>query len=118
MAAGSRLVRTPLIARDLADPRLGSLNLWKQSVEREIDRLASLTPNGFSDAEVPAGAVDGVNRIFTLAHAPNPPSSLVLAINGSVQGPGYGGDFQLSGATITTATPPSSGSLLLAWYRY
>jgi hypothetical protein len=75
----------------------------------------------FSDAEVPAGTVNGINATFTLAAAPSPAASLVLIRNGLVQTAGI--DFTLSNQTITflagaipqsTPTPDS----LAAWYRH
>ncbi len=53
----------------------------------------------FVDDEIPQGVMDGVNRIFTLAAAPNPPGSLQLRWNGVWQEPGIA--FTLAGAVIT-----------------
>ena len=71
----------------------------------------------FTDAEVPAGAINGVNATFTLANTPNPASSLVLFRNGMAQKSGV--DFTLTGATVQflTAAIPQAGDSLLAWYR-
>lgn len=70
----------------------------------------------FADAEIPSGVVNGVNKVFTLAHAPNPPLSLQLVMNGAVQE--MTADFSLSGNTITFVTAPPSLSNLEARYRY
>ena len=84
--------------------------------------LASLTASAvpgalnFADEETPAGAIDGVNKVFTLGHTPNPAASLQL-FNGLMQKPG-GNDYTLAGNTITFTAAPSVGSTLLAWYRY
>lgn len=72
----------------------------------------------FVDAVVPTGTVDGVNVTFTLPSAPNPASSLELVLNGLVQtSGGSGGDFNLTGSTITYNTAPAIGGKLLAYYR-
>lgn len=70
----------------------------------------------FADNETPAGAIDGVNAAFTLAHAPNPAGSLELELNGLTQT--QGDDYTLAGAAITFATPPEAGAKMRAWYRY
>lgn len=72
----------------------------------------------FADAEVPAGPVDGINRVFVLANAPNPPASLILIRNGLILRVGV--DYVLVGQTITfiEEQTPQVGDILLAWYRY
>jgi hypothetical protein len=67
----------------------------------------------FVDGEVPAGAIDGANVTFTLAHTP---------ITGSVHlfDPlrlRNGVDYTISGSTITFTTAPSVGATLIADYR-
>lgn len=69
----------------------------------------------FADSEVPAGAIDGVNTIFTLAHVPAA-GSLQLYQSGLRQLPGT--HYTLSGSTVTFASPPPAGAILLADYRY
>ncbi len=77
----------------------------------------TVTTFNYSDAETPSGSVNGVNLVFTLAHAPAG-SSLILVRNGLVQRSGF--DFSLTGATVTFVGgyAPSSGDILEAWYRY
>lgn len=77
-------------------------------------QLAYLSSVNFSDGETPAGVVDGVNKIFTLAHAPTPASSLQLYL-GEIQNAG-GNDYTLAGNTITFTIAPHAPPL--AWYRY
>lgn len=75
-------------------------------------------PFQFADEETPAGAIDGVNTVFTLAHSPSPAKSLALFYNGLIQ-KSSGGDFTLSpGNTITFVSAPTAGSTLLCWYRF
>jgi len=74
------------------------------------------SPN-FVDAELPAGAMDGVNTSFTLANAPSPAASLDLYRNGLLLE--AGADYSLSGSAITfvSAATPQPGDSLLANYR-
>lgn len=51
--------------------------------------------------QVPAGAINGTNTVFTLSHVP---VQLFFYWNGVFQTPGF--DYTLSGATITMAQPP------------
>ena len=72
----------------------------------------------FADAETPAGAVDGVNALYTVANTPQPAASLALYRNGVLMKPGV--DFVLAGSNITFSADsvPQSGDLLTANYRY
>src|SRR5215831_17974135 len=49
----------------------------------------------FSDAELPTGTIDGVNKTFDLANAPTPAGSLELFLNGVLQSPTQ--DYSLTG---------------------
>jgi hypothetical protein len=71
----------------------------------------------FADDETPAGAINGSNTAFTLAHTPNPASSLQLFKNGQLQKPG-GADYTLTGAAIAFVIAPQTGDALEAFYRY
>ena len=74
---------------------------------------------GFVDAELPAGAINGVNVTFTLANSPVPAASLILVVNGEVflqGGAGING-YTLAGATITFVRAPKTGFWIRAWYR-
>lgn len=70
----------------------------------------------FSDDEVPAGAVDGANKVFTLAHSPNPAASLRVYRAGVLQRRGVA--YTLAGGVITFAVAPPGGQTLAAFYRY
>ena len=79
------------------------------------------SPN-FADGEV----VSGSGTAFTLAHPPSPADSLILvqrlpSFGGIVLFKRVGsplvGDFDISGANITTVNSLSAGDLR-AWYRY
>lgn len=64
----------------------------------------------FADNEVPAGTLDGVNAVFTLANTPSPPSSLRIVFNGVQLNQGT--DYSLSGKTITFSGI-ASGSVMV-----
>jgi hypothetical protein len=76
------------------------------------------TAVNFADAEVPVGAINGVNTIFTLASIPNPALSLQLFKNGTLLKPGT--DYTLSGAMVTfvPVSLPKTGDVIQAFYRY
>ncbi len=79
-------------------------------------QIAYLQSVQFSDDETPAGAIDGVNKVFTWANAPNPASSLQVFLNGVKQAPG--GDFTLAGAVMTMGIAPPVGTTINGNYRY
>ena len=74
------------------------------------------------DNEVPTGTIDSVNTVFTIAHAPNPPSSYKLYYGGMrlTYGTDFLGsaDYTVSGTTLTYRTAPTSGENHVADYRY
>lgn len=73
----------------------------------------------FADNVVPSGLIDGVNVTYTLAHTPDPITSLALYLNGVYQTQGV--DYTLSGNTITYLSPISellASPGLIASYRY
>jgi hypothetical protein len=71
----------------------------------------------FVDGETPAGAINGLNAVFTLVSAPSPASSLELYRNGVLQKVGL--DYTLAGSTITfaTASVPGVEDVLISSYR-
>lgn len=72
----------------------------------------------FSDAETPSGSINGSNVTFTLAHTPNPSADLQLYLNGQQLIAGASADYTLSTATVTMASAPKTGDILIAFYRY
>lgn len=77
----------------------------------------SVPTGSFADAETPTGTINGSNVTFTLAHTPNPAASLQLFLNGQELIAG-GADYTLSTATITAASAPKTGDVLIAFYRF
>jgi hypothetical protein len=73
-------------------------------------------PN-FTDAELPAGTLNGSNASFTLSAVPAPTSSLYLYRNGVLQKAGL--DYNLSGNSLQflAGSTPQPGDTLLASYR-
>lgn len=72
----------------------------------------------FADEEVPSGTINSSNVTFTLAHSPVPAAGLLLYLNGLLQHQGSGKDYTLSANTITFTVAPTTGDILLAWYRF
>jgi hypothetical protein len=61
-----------------------------------------------------SGSIDGVNVTFTLAGFP--PGILLLYLDGLFQNQSAGGDYTLSGQTITFNVAPTIGATLLSVY--
>jgi hypothetical protein len=66
----------------------------------------------FADAEVPARLA--ATGALVLAHAPQPPLSLILTLNGIVQQAGK--DFIVKGNLLSL--PITATDAVQAWYRY
>jgi hypothetical protein len=88
------------------------------AIEIDPARSATASVPNFADEETPAGATNGSNAAFSLAHTPSPAASLILVRNGLVMKAGM--DFALSGNTVTFggAAVPQSGDTIQAFYRY
>lgn len=72
-------------------------------------------PN-FSDNEVPAGSINGINKNFTWLNAPNPTGSLQVYRNGVLQ---LQGTDYTQGTNISSfVSAPSLGDDLVGFYRY
>lgn len=71
---------------------------------------------GYTYAEVPAGLINGSNVTFTLAHVPAAPTVMIVELNGAVQYQNAGGDYTVSGSTITFLSAPVAGSTLVVYY--
>jgi hypothetical protein len=68
------------------------------------------------DNETPTGTINGSNKEFTLAQAPNPSSSLLLI--GTLVVFIQDVDYTLITNTITFTDAPPTGSILRAFYIY
>lgn len=67
--------------------------------------------------ETPSGTVNGSNVTFTIANTPAT-NSLKVYVGGVRMKAGSPGDYTLSGSTITFATAPDNGAIILCDYRY
>ena len=76
-----------------------------------------VTVFNFAENEIPVGAIDSANRVFTLANSPIS-ASLQLFLNGVLQRNGI--DFTLAANTITysVGATPQTGDNHYAYYRY
>jgi hypothetical protein len=79
--------------------------------------LGSLFPHIHVDKEIPTGAMNGVNKIFTLSNIPIDCSELIF-LNGLFIDNKVAGDYTISENTLTLLNAPSSGSIMIAHYRY
>jgi hypothetical protein len=77
----------------------------------------ALGTTNFVFRQVPTGAIDSSNKIFTIANTPIAGTEQVY-VNGVLQNAGSGNDYQISGATITFETPatPQTGDVVLVSY--
>jgi hypothetical protein len=79
------------------------------------DTAGTLSPSNFVTEETPSGSINGSNTAFTLANTPTS-GTLCLYLNGMRLKSGAGNDYTLSTNTITMATAPISGDVLIADY--
>lgn len=70
--------------------------------------LSTLENNKLVVREKPSGAVDGINKIYTLANIPLVDSEQVF-LNGILQESGGTGDYTIAGNSISFNTAPESG---------
>jgi hypothetical protein len=85
------------------------------SVTYVQDTAGSLSPSNFVTEETPSGTINGSNTTFTLANTPTS-GTVKLYLNGVRQKSGAGNDYTISTNTITMATAPVSGDVLLVDY--
>lgn len=82
--------------------------------------VVSLASNVIKEADIvteetPSGTINGSNTTFTLANTPTT-GTVRLYLNGIRLRSGSGNDYTISTATITMATAPATGDILLADY--
>lgn len=66
--------------------------------------------------EIPAGTLDGSNKVFTISTTPNPAGWFILFLNGVEQV--SGSNYALSGTTITYAVAPKTTDVHIASYMH
>jgi hypothetical protein len=77
----------------------------------------AITPTIYADLEVPVGALDGVNRDFTLSGIPLPAASLRVYRNGLLQKVGEDYTIAVDRITFLAAATPQAGDILQATFR-
>jgi hypothetical protein len=77
----------------------------------------STGPIGVIDNETLAGAINGVNTVFSLANAPNPPGSLAVYRNGVRLRAGFDYSLAVNVITFVEGAIPRTGDSLVASYR-
>lgn len=77
------------------------------------DTAGTLSATNFVFEETPSGSINGSNVAFTISATPTT-GTLRLYLNGVRLKSGAGNDYTLSTNTITMATAPISGDVLLA----
>jgi len=85
----------------------------QKAVKTYVDNLTTMTQ---VRGETPSGTINGSNVTFTLAATPATGSER-LHKNGIRLKSGAGNDYTISGATITMAVAPATGTILLADYE-
>jgi len=109
---GSTNANTVWLCTAAASGTIGTTAItWTQ-----IGLSSGLTNANFVDGETPSGSINGSNVTFTIANTPVT-GSVKLYLNGVRQNAGAGNDYTISGSTITMATAPLTGEVLLADYR-
>lgn len=93
-----------------------TLNFTGATVTQSADGVTTVAVTGSGGgggtltSEMPVGTIDGVNTVFTVSNA-----TVQLFLNGALQQAG-GGDYTLSGLTITYVNAPVVGSIHTSWY--
>jgi hypothetical protein len=86
-------------------------------VKKTLTETQTILGCRWSLNEIPAGAIDGINVTFTLAHTPIG-GQIMLYLNGQYMTVGVGEDYILSGITITMAAPLIPGDKIRTNYQY
>lgn len=106
--------------------QVSGLSAALATINSSIDTLSTAVKNipttsvtgvAFVDAEVPSGAINGTNGVFSLSQTPSPASSLQLYLNGLELTAGL--DFTMTANTVAFASNaiPQVGDALTAYYR-
>lgn len=91
----------------------GSNYAWQKAML--LSQAQLMLQGGAYIKEVPAGAVDGVNRVFTIQHTPVSGSEM-LFVSGALLADG-GVDYTLVGQTFTLVNPPGAGQPIFVFYK-
>lgn len=97
---------------------VASLSNTVAGLQSTVNQITSTSVTvAFVDGEVPSGAVNGNNTVFTLSQTPSPTTSLEVYLNGLMEQGGV--DYTLAGNTITFSAKetPATGDVIQAYYR-
>jgi hypothetical protein len=95
----------------------GAVPQTGDSIVASYRLTGSLPGVGFVDGEAPAGAINGVNNLFTLTQSPNPASSLAIYRSGVRLR--SAADYTVSGSSVSFVSGhvPQTGDVLQCFYR-
>ena len=93
----------------------GDTALETRIIGLEATTPIQLTYDKIVSREIPAGAINGINMVYTLADLPHPNTEHVM-YNGQELFPGVGGDYLINGKEITLAFSPYGSDKL--WVNY
>ena len=116
-ALNSSLATVTALANQLSST-VATLSSSLNSLTTQVNAFSTGSSTAlFTDAEIPAGNINGTNTQFTLANTPATAASVMLYRNGVLQSNGI--DYTISGANITFAHAgtPQANDTLLAYYR-
>lgn len=83
------------------------------AIQTQID--AKISKGSFYVREELTGTINGSNTVFYLSGTPMSGKEMVF-LNGIMQNAGAGNDYTISGSTVTFATAPIAGDIILATY--
>ncbi len=92
----------------------------EDSHDYKIKQLEATIALNFADNETPSETPNGVIKVFTLAHTPNPVASLDFKIEGVslIRDSAEPNGYSVSINEVTTITAPPTGAKPRASYRY
>ena len=91
------------------NPEVAPTQITRGGITQGFFNIVSANPG-----EIPSGAINGVNTVFTLAHTPQP-GTLEIFLNGILED---SSNYTLVGNMITFSVAPSTGSKLRAAYQW
>lgn len=99
-------------------PSDGLVLYWNNSAGKldykDVD-LEAITESDIVMNEIPTGDINGINTDFALANTPVT-GTVCVYLNGLLQEPGSGKDYQISGDTVTFAIAPDTSDIVLCSY--
>lgn len=109
----------PIMRAITSEEEMTSINAALNLVNNLATQVANLQANSDNIVwnEVPSGAVDGVNKVFTLAYTPNAAGKVLVFVNGILKERDAGeADYVLNGSTITFGDAPMEQAKIMVTY--